>query len=113
MHTEDTSDPDNIIFNDTMEALGLTQHIKSPIHKQGNILNLIFSEANGQLHMSNCQVGNYISDHAIITTDTNITKRKPLLMTKLIRGQLQTHKRKHAVLQRTNNRSLLRARSCI
>ena len=90
MHTEDTSDPYSIIFNNTMEALGLTQHVKSPTHKQGDILDLMFSEANGQLSMSNCQVGNYIS--AIITIDTNITKRKPPLMTKLIRDSSQLTK---------------------
>ena len=54
MHIEDTSNPENIIFNDTMEALGLIQHVKSSTHKQGNILDLIFSEANGQLRMSKC-----------------------------------------------------------
>ena len=54
MHIEDTSNPDNIIFNDTMEALVLIQHVKSPIHRQGNMLDLIFSEANGQLRMLNC-----------------------------------------------------------
>ena len=47
MHTDDISSADNIIFNDTMEALGLIQHVKSPTHRQGNILDLIFSEANG------------------------------------------------------------------
>ena len=52
---------------------------------QGNILDLIFSEANSQLRMSNCQVENYISNHAIITTDTNIIKRRPPLISKLIR----------------------------
>ena len=85
MHIEDISNTDNIIFSDTMEALGLIKHIKSPTHKQGSILDLIFSETNSQLGMSNCQVNNYISDHAIITIDTNISKKEPLLTTKLIR----------------------------
>ena len=35
MHIEDISSLDNIIFNDTMEALGLIQHVNSPTHKQG------------------------------------------------------------------------------
>ena len=74
MHIEDTSNPD-IIFNDTVEALGLIQHVKSPTHRQGNILDVIFSEANGQLRMSNCQGDNYICDHAIITIYTNITRK--------------------------------------
>ena len=72
MYIEDTSNLDNIIFNHTMEALGLIQHVKSPTHKEGNILDLIFSEANSQLRMSNCQVCSYISDHAVITINTNI-----------------------------------------
>ena len=70
MHLKDISNLDNIIFNHTMEALELIQHVKSPTHKQGNILDLIFSEANSQLRMSNCQVNNYMSDHAIITADS-------------------------------------------
>ena len=76
MHIEDISNADNIIFNDTMEVLGLIQHVKSSTHRQGNTLDLIFSEANGQLQMSNCQVNSYISDHAIITIDTIISKKQ-------------------------------------
>ena len=87
MHIEDTSNPDNIIFNDTMEALGLIQHVKSPTHRLGNILDFIFSEANGQLRMSNCQVDSYISGHAVITIDTNITKKRRPLTTMLIRDK--------------------------
>ena len=85
MHIEDISNLDNIIFNDTMEALGLIQYVKSLTHKQGNILDLIFTEANSQLRMSNCQVNNYMSNHAVITTDTNISRKRPPLRTKLIR----------------------------
>ena len=80
MHIEDISNADNIIFNNTIEALGLIQHVKSLTHKQGNILDLI------QHGMSNCQVNNYISDHEIITVDTNIRKKEPPLTTKLIRN---------------------------
>ena len=85
MHIEDISNADSIIFNDTMEALGLIQHVKSPTHKQGNTLDLIFSEVNGQLGILNCQLNNYISDHAVITIDTNISKEEPPHTPKLIR----------------------------
>ena len=37
------------IFNDTMQALGLQQHINKPTHHQDNILNLIFMEVNSDL----------------------------------------------------------------
>ena len=85
MHIEDISSLDNINFSDTMEALGLIQHVKSLTRKQGHMLDLIFSEADSQLRMSNCQVNNYMSDHAIITINTNISKKRPPLTTKLIR----------------------------
>ena len=85
MHIGDIGNADNIIFNDTMESPNPIKHVKSPTHRQGNILDLIFSEANGQLQMSNCQVNNYISDHAIITIDTIISKKEPPLTTNPIR----------------------------
>ena len=44
IHIEETTSPDTVIFNDTMEALGLTQHVTQPTHNQGNILDLVFME---------------------------------------------------------------------
>ena len=32
---------DSIIFNDSIEAMGLHQHVDFPTHKSGNILDLI------------------------------------------------------------------------
>ena len=85
MHIEDTTNPDNIIFNDKIKALVLIQHVKSPTHKQGNILDLILSKAKSQLRMSNCQTNSYMSDHAIVIINTNISKKRTQLTTKLIR----------------------------
>ena len=45
MHIEDTNNYNSKISVDTMEALGLKQHITAPTHYKGNILNLIFMEA--------------------------------------------------------------------
>ena len=97
-----------------MEALGLIQHVKSPTHKQGNTLDLIFSEANSKLRMSNCQVNNYMSDHAIITINTNISKKRPPLTTKLIRENSKlTKENMQFNFKETNNRGSLRAMSRI
>ena len=41
---EETTSPDTIIFNDTVEALGLPQHITQPMHNNSNILDLVFME---------------------------------------------------------------------
>ena len=46
MHIDDIT---NVIFNDTMEALWLSQQVRTPTHRQGNILDLIYIEDNSQL----------------------------------------------------------------
>ena len=55
MHIDNITNVENLTFNDTMEALGLSQQIRTPIHRQGNILDLICIEDNSQLHYRNCQ----------------------------------------------------------
>ena len=40
IHTQDTENPDSIIYNDTMEALGLKWHIDKPTDRLGNTLDL-------------------------------------------------------------------------
>ena len=55
MHIEDITNPENLIFNHTMEALGLSQQVRTPLHKQGNILDLIYIENNSQIKYRNCQ----------------------------------------------------------
>ena len=44
VNIDDKTSPDTVIFNDTMEALGLTQHVTQPMHNQDNILDLVFTE---------------------------------------------------------------------
>ena len=34
IHKEETTSPDIVIFNDTMESLGLTQHVMQPMNKK-------------------------------------------------------------------------------
>ena len=50
MHIDDITNPENLIFNDTMEVLGLSQQVRTLTHNQGNILDLIYIEDNSQLH---------------------------------------------------------------
>ena len=44
MHVDDVTDTEAIIFNDTMTALGLDQHVMNETHNKGNVLDLIFME---------------------------------------------------------------------
>ena len=96
MHIEDITNLENLIFNDTMEALGLSQQVRTPTHMQGNILDLIYIEDNSQLKYRNCQTHGFISDHTIVTIDIYLIKDKPKATTKIIFT--------HAKLQATNHR---------
>ena len=84
MHIDDITNVENLIFKDTMEALGLSQQVRTPTHRQGNILDLIYIEDNSQLKYRNCQTHGFISDHAIVTIDMYIHKEKPKPTTKKI-----------------------------
>ena len=60
MYINDTTNAENLIFNDRMGALELSQHVKIPTHRQGNILDLIYTEDNSQLKYRNCQTHGFI-----------------------------------------------------
>ena len=42
INTEDVSNANTVIFNDTMHALGLNKYVTNQMHQKGNILDLIF-----------------------------------------------------------------------
>ena len=64
-------DLDMQIFNDTMEALGLQQHVTFPSHQAGNTLDLIFTEISSKLDIKIFK-GRYISDHRAIVAELKI-----------------------------------------
>ena len=74
IHTQDTENPDSIIYNDTMEALGLQQHIDKPTHRLGNTLDLIYMESLDRVGVIHSFIGNFISDHRIIGIELKIKK---------------------------------------
>ena len=71
IHIDDINDPDVWIFNDTMEALGLQQHVDFPTHHAGSNLDLIFTEITSQLD-TRISKGRYISEHRAIVAELNI-----------------------------------------
>ena len=68
IHIDNLSDTEAQIFTDTMEALGLQQHVNFQTHCAGNTLGLIFTETASQFNMGNFK-GSYISDHRTIVTE--------------------------------------------
>ena len=86
MHIEDTINYNSKIFIDTMEALGLKQHITAPTHYKGNILDLIFMEAMSQMKASQPIMLNFISDHRLITATINVEKDASKITRKKVRN---------------------------
>ena len=73
------NDPEDDIactFNDTLEALGLVQHVQFATHKLGNTLDLMITESSSKIGISACVPGMYISDHCSVECETTISKPK-------------------------------------
>ena len=87
IHIENVTNADEIIFNDTMRALGLEQHISGPTHVKGNTLDLIFSQLSNSFNITNTTLHGYISDHCMVSVDINIKKQKYPIETKDIRDR--------------------------
>ena len=73
---QDLNNPDSLAFYETMEALGLQQHIDKPTHQQGNTLDHIYTESLDQLGILHIFIGSYISDHRLVRIELNCTKGK-------------------------------------
>ena len=87
IHIEDLTNADAIIFNDTMRAHGLEQHISGPTHVRGNILDLIFTQLSNGFNITNTTLHGYISDHCMVSVNINIKKQKYPIETKEIRDR--------------------------
>ena len=63
MHIENITDNNSKIFVDTMEALGLKNHVNQPIHQKGNILDLIFTKVTSKINVRELEILYFIYDH--------------------------------------------------
>ena len=91
IHIEDLTNAYAIIFNDTMRALGLEQHISGSTHVRGNTLDLIFTQLSNDFNITNNTLHGYISDHCMVLVDVNIKKQKYPMETKKIRDKNKTN----------------------
>ena len=85
MYIEEVTSLDTIIFNNTMEALGLTEHVTQPMHNKGNVLDLVFTELGSKITITRFRTHTPLLDHYSIIIDTNIKKSKPKIVMKIIR----------------------------
>ena len=74
INTEDNTNAENTIFNDTMKAFGLEQHVQGPMHRLGSTLNLIFTQLENEVKVTNTTKHSYISDHCMVSIDLHLHK---------------------------------------
>ena len=83
--TENVQNPDTVIFNDTMAALGLQQHVQGLTHKKGNTLDLIFSQLETQFTVTGTTTHSFVSDHCMVSIELSLKKLTPPIVRKVIR----------------------------
>ena len=56
-HINDENDNEAGIFVDTVIALGFNQYVSFPMHRAGNILDLVFTETCNSIEVKSCRPG--------------------------------------------------------
>ena len=87
INTREITNADNTIFNDTIVALRLEQHIESPTHILGNTLHLIFTQIHGTVKVTNATTHGNISDHCMVSIDLQLHKLRYPKIKKTIRNR--------------------------
>ena len=76
-HVSNDDDIDSTIFLDTIEAIGLYQHVTFPTHKQGNTLDLVLSELGSSSKVMTMSPGPYLTDHRVVISTLNVKSIQP------------------------------------
>ena len=74
IHVNNTNDPEAQVFLDTMEVLGLDNHVNFATHNRGNTLDLVLTEVLSSLSVVTCEQGPFLSDHCCIELEVAIPK---------------------------------------
>ena len=74
IHMDFKENPDQLKMNDILTSFGLIQHVCSPTHQSGHILDLILTRNCGDLELSSPNPGYFISDHCFLNTTVNLQR---------------------------------------
>ena len=78
LHVSNQLDTDATIFMDTIDALGLYQHVGFSTHKSGNVLDLIISNFTDEAKVLKAAPGPFLTNHRAVISTLNIKKLKPV-----------------------------------
>ena len=73
-------------FQDMMEAIGLQQHVTQMTHTSGNILDLVFTDYQSKISVTNLKINSFISDHVNIVWQIGYEKSPISVSTKSLRN---------------------------
>ena len=74
VHLDVSDDADTIAFADLLGSLCLTQHVKSPTHVMGHILDLIISCSSDNIIKGTPSPDSFLSDHCSVLCCLNVRK---------------------------------------
>ena len=72
LHVSNIQDTDSAIFNDSIDAMGLYQHVGFSTHRSGNILNLILSDTADNTKVVTTAPGPFLTSHRAVIATLNI-----------------------------------------
>ena len=75
IHINTLDNQDTQSYIDTMEALGLVQHIDQQTHQLGNTLDLIYMESLEPPKVYHAFTSTYISDHHLVRIELQMKKQ--------------------------------------
>ena len=76
VHVNDLMDTNGDDLNSLLVVMGLQQRVHFATHNKGNTLDLVLTETDAQMEITNVHPGDFISDHRLITGCINLPKPK-------------------------------------
>ena len=76
------TDDDASKFLESIEAMGLQQHVNFDTHRKGNTLDLVLTESYSGIIIKSCTQGSFLSDHCVVLFQTSIERED--IETKLV-----------------------------
>ncbi|XP_070552124.1 uncharacterized protein [Ptychodera flava] len=77
IHLDELNSPDTVKFMNLLHSMGLHQHILTPTHNKGHILDLLITRSTDEL-VHSVDVSNFMnSDHSLIRFDLNLRRPTP------------------------------------
>ena len=74
LHVSDQLGTDATIFGDSMDALGLYQHVGFSTHRLGNVLDLILSDFTSDAKVLTTAPGPFVTNHRAVIATLNIKR---------------------------------------